>query len=607
MRNSVMPVRRLGLVALGCALAACQHVAGTVHVAAPPVAAATGVLPAGSPFAAAADMPPVEVRTDAGGLTIRVLWPQAATRRAQALPLSATVVDIEVRVPGGVAATSRISRNAGKNPVPVRIPLAAGEGYRILGKAYRVAPGFGQPQTPVAEAVVENVSIGRGEEKLVAMSFRLTDPPVLAEVAGDGVLRPGEVVTLRGSGFGTSQGDKPILVSFGGNVSSDVTWLGTDSIEVTVPQDLETTSGGTVSAVAALVDGVRSNILGTAMPVRNRLAPDDSQSAASHHDYILTKDGVASTFVWVPIFKAYQVIRPVQAGLPDMAAGKWVKDKPPAGVTNVDWAAETFGGFYAGKYEASRADADPYDPVSGTPATAGTSPSMKIARHCQPWGAVTWTEADELSRNLHPNAALLLDEQWTALAVWATIHGIDVVGNSQGNASSDDPGTTFEAGVSGFSGALTGSGKNATWTGDQNLTSHTGTEAGVMDMVGNIDEWTEGIGVGPGAPGEAKWTYRGQALSVPAILGGIFIQTMSTVPGVRRLGLPATVAYDPPSPIWALDYFYCGGADSLTGAAHARRGGWVGSGTRTGLWCTYVDKGFTNRISQLGFRTALTF
>jgi hypothetical protein len=564
------------------------------------------VLPGGSPFTATAEVPPLEVRTDAGGLTIRVMWPEATARTAQARPLSVTAVDIEVRVPEGVAATARVSRTAGKNPAPVRIPLAPGENYRIVGKAYRVAPDFEQPQVPVAKAIVENVAIGRGEEKLVAMSFRLTDPPVLTEVAGDGVLRPGEVVTLRGSGFGTTHGDKPILVSFGGNVSADVTWVGTDSIEVTVPQDLETTSGGTVSAVAALVDGVRSNILGTATAVRNRLAPDDTQSASSHHDYTLTKDGVASSFVWVPVFKAYQIIRPAEAGLPDAPVGQ-CKDKPTMGVPNVAWAAETFGGFYAGKYESSRADAAPWDRVTGSPATVGTAPVMKVARYCVPWGAVTWTEADELSRNLHPNAALLLDEQWTALAVWATIHGFKVVGNSLGNVLSDDPDTAFEAGVSGYSGALTGSGRNAAWTGTQNLTSHTGTDAGVMDMVDNLDEWTDGIRVGPGSPGQAKWTYRGQALAVAAIIGGTYIQTMSTMPGLRRLGLPATVAYDPPSPIWAGDYFYCGGADAATGPAHARRGGWDGTGGSTDLWCTYVDKEFGSRISQYGFRTALTF
>ncbi|MEB3204847.1 MAG: hypothetical protein VKP57_09115 [Candidatus Sericytochromatia bacterium] len=568
---------------------------------------AEGVLPSGSPFAATVEVPPLEVRTDAGGLTIRVMWPETAVRTAQALPLSVTAVDIEVRVPAGVAATARVSRKAGKNPVPVRIPLAPGENYRIVGKAYRVAPDFGQPQVPVAEAVVENVAIGRGEEKRVALSFRLTDPPVLTEVAGDGVLRPGEVVTLRGSGFGTTHGDKPILVSFGGNVSAEVTWVGSDSIEVTVPHDLETTSGGTVSAVAALVDGVRSYILGTATAVRNRLAPDDTQSASSHHDYTLTKDGVASTFVWVPVFKAYQIIRPAEAGLPDAPVGQWVKDKPTMGVPTVAWAAETFGGFYAGKYESSRTDATPWDPLTGSSATVGTAPGMKVARYCVPWGAVTWTEADELSRNLHPNAALLLDEQWTALAVWATIHGVKIVGNSLGNVSSDDPDTTFEAGVSGYSGALTGSGRNAAWTGAQNLTSHTGTDAGVMDLVGNIDEWTDGIGVGPGSPGQAKWTYRGQELAVAATIGGTFIQTMSTMPGVRRLGLPATVAYDPPSPVWAGDYFYGAGANSLSGEAHARRGGGDARGGSAGLWCTYVANDFTARISDHGFRTALTF
>ncbi|MBM3271625.1 MAG: hypothetical protein FJZ01_28660, partial [Candidatus Sericytochromatia bacterium] len=241
------------------------------------------------------------------------------------------------------------------------------------------------------------------------------------------------------------------------------------------------------------------------------LAPDDLGDPTKHHDYVMTKGGVASTFVWIPVFTAYQLIVPGNCGGDNTTrpVGYWVAAQPGSGTVNTDWAREQFGGFYAGKYEASRADATPGDPATGAGATAGSTSTLKVARYCVPWTNIDWDTAARTCLAYDAHAHLMRDEEWTALAVWATINGVTVFGNNaQTNQATsytaptdidspdvafvDDP--TYSWSASGVDRALTGSATSSNWASSTNMTTHTGMTGGVFDLNGNVWEWTETVG-----------------------------------------------------------------------------------------------------------------
>jgi len=132
------------------------------------------------------------------------------------------------------------------------------------------------------------------------------------------------------------------------------------------------------------------------------------------------------------VFTAYQIIGPVEAGCPTCGVGQWVKSQPANGVREVDWGVETFGGFYAGKFEATRADATPGNAITGAGATAGSSDRLKVAQYCVPWTNINWEQAASTSAGYYPagNSHLMRDDEWAALAVWAMINGKTVFGNN---------------------------------------------------------------------------------------------------------------------------------------------------------------------------------
>lgn len=227
-----------------------------------------------------------------------------------------------------------------------------------------------------------------------------------------------------------------------------------------------------------------------------RLAPDDPLDPTTHHDYVITKNGIESTFVWIPYFRAYQLIKPQECG-PENAGrpiGYWVASRPVIGTEDEDWAVEVFGGFYAGKYEASRADAVPGDPVTGAGATAGTATTFKVARYCTPWNA-SWDEARNACDAFDLRCRMISDEQWTALAVWAMIHDITVYGamNNLGNGDTRDAEIKFTPSSIDYT-ALTGSGRRTNWQAGINRTSHTRLSSGAYDLCGNLEEFTSQIG-----------------------------------------------------------------------------------------------------------------
>jgi hypothetical protein len=148
------------------------------------------------------------------------------------------------------------------------------------------------------------------------------------------------------------------------------------------------------------------------------LAPGDTGNPAVTHDYVTTKNDVASTFVWIPVFWAYQLIIPGNCGAigDGKPVGYWVPTQPTQGVENQDWAREQFGGFYAGKYEASRADAVPGTAGANyADATAGTGSTLKVAQYSVPWTNIDWDTAAQTCLAYDAHAHMMRDDEWTAL------------------------------------------------------------------------------------------------------------------------------------------------------------------------------------------------
>ncbi|MEB3204493.1 MAG: hypothetical protein VKP57_07320 [Candidatus Sericytochromatia bacterium] len=340
----------------------------------------------------------------------------------------------------------------------------------------------------------------------------------------------------------------------------------------------------------------------------SRLAPGDTGPRESHHLWVTGAGTTASTYCWIPEFRAWQVLDPVKAGLPNLPVGAWVGSKP-AGEADQAWAEEVFGGMYVAKYEASHEDAVPGEPRTGSGAAAGTSGRVKSAALCPVWSNVHWDDARALARSVAPEADLMGDEDWTALAVWSAIHGVQVLGNNSGGTFRDvtDPTVRFLAQpafpASGV--ALTGSGHGDAWPDGVDRTTHTGRVAGVADLNGNLEEWTADVAVGggPGVPG--TWLLRGVAsgVRVPVVQGAASaITSLATSPELRRFGLPATLGGSA-LPTFDLDHAI---HDGSTGV-RAMRGGGFYDVERAGVWHMHLTRRHDFANQYFGFRFVLRY
>jgi hypothetical protein len=335
-----------------------------------------------------------------------------------------------------------------------------------------------------------------------------------------------------------------------------------------------------------------------------RLAPGDVGDPAVHHDFVVTTNGIDNVFTWIPRFEAYQLIRPSQAGHKDRPVGTWVGAQPQ-GIAGVDWARQDFGGFYVAKYEASR--------------TGETQPAAAVTRGAQPW-ATTWLEANAVSKAMVPGAShLMRGDEWTALAVWSELHGVDVRGNTLAGIDADQPSIVWEQKLAGEA-ALTGTAKDATWANGVNLTSHTGRAEGVLDLVGNVQEWDGALSmVG------YELTIDNQPLDVGATVPG-YVASLHTDPLLRQFGVAGRTQQTAVS-FFRSDYFHGGGLTQghdnsgthattpADGPVLTYRGGRGGSFDRghhdepaqAGMWLLCVNRTEDFKSNWMGFRPALRY
>jgi hypothetical protein len=332
-----------------------------------------------------------------------------------------------------------------------------------------------------------------------------------------------------------------------------------------------------------------------------RLAPDDTGDVTSHHDYVLRQNGVESAYVWIPRFEAYQLIRPEAAGHAGKPRGYWLKDQP-AGIEGVDWVRESFGGFYAAKYEASKA-------------ASGAAVSVRGA---SPWNAVTWPEANAAAESVLPGRShLMRGDEWTALSVWAFTHGIRVRGNTLFGQDADDANLKWD-GASQTGPSATGTGNRSDWDGKTNLTSHTGRTDGVFDLVGNLQEWDGALAM-RGYDLEIDGSSTGLGGTLPG-----YVATLHTDVALRRYGIAGTTQAVPNTALSAdfyADFFHGGGLNLGHGAAapagdpqlfRAARGGSFERGhhddpSQAGMWLLCMNRDDAFRSEWMGFRPALKY
>lgn len=163
--------------------------------------------------------------------------------------------------------------------------------------------------------------------------------------------------------------------------------------------------------------------------------------------------------------------------------------------THPDIAGVTFGGFLAGKYQASQPNATPDDdnPDVADSTDPGIVPAATRAG-VPPWRYITFHQARKACANLGLGWHLITSFEWASLALWSQMNGTQPHGNNKNvnpPADIDYPTETAlldragNARNAGWYPCLCGTGPN-TW-------AHNHGADGVFDLNGNMWEWNDGL------------------------------------------------------------------------------------------------------------------
>lgn len=163
--------------------------------------------------------------------------------------------------------------------------------------------------------------------------------------------------------------------------------------------------------------------------------------------------------------------------------------------THSEISGVTFGGFLAGKYQASQPNATPdddnpdvADSVDPAAVPAITQPGVP------PWRVITFHQARKAAANLGVGWHLITSFEWASLALWSQANGTMPHGNNGNVNPPTDVTYTSEialidraaiARTATNYASLTGTGPN-TW-------AHNHQADGVFDLNGNMWEWNDGL------------------------------------------------------------------------------------------------------------------
>lgn len=163
--------------------------------------------------------------------------------------------------------------------------------------------------------------------------------------------------------------------------------------------------------------------------------------------------------------------------------------------THPEISGVTFGGFMAGKFQASQPNATPDDdnPDVADSADPGVVPAI-TQPGVAPWRYITFHQARKAAANLGVGWHLMTAFEWASLALWSQANGTMPHGNNANTNPPADVTYTSETALldragfarnAGWFPCLTGTGPN-TW-------AHNHQADGVFDLNGNMWEWNDGL------------------------------------------------------------------------------------------------------------------